>query len=313
MTTQALKSILVIENSIFWIDMLSAMATESFYIVDVAANRFCYVSQNDLFLCGHSVNDALALGDDFYKKIVYPDDWALWERMRKAVLLYLKTCGEKEEDIDYFSCTFRLQHKFSLVNNPLRKMIHHKIKPVWKDDELRYLICSIESVVTKETGNLRVYCNNRLIYEKYNFTTGRWKLIVIDPLTELEEIILTLSMQGENTKKIANYLCKGHHTIRNRIKALFKKLGVNTMQEAADLVIKHRMMCVSKKIISESEKLPVKTTRKKSQFSLCLDSMQRIQQALNFGYSIRQTAKQEHIAESSIRYWIKQGKLKIVK
>ena len=96
-----------------YLDMFSAIATESFYAVDAQMKQFYYIRPDDLFLCGYAVEDTLNLRGDFYSKIVYPDDLSLWTTMRKAVLQYLKDAEEEWGEIDYFSCTFRLQRTYT--------------------------------------------------------------------------------------------------------------------------------------------------------------------------------------------------------
>jgi len=296
-----------------YLDLLSSIVTESFYVIDVTANRFCYVSPNDLFLCGHSVDDALALGDNFYKKIVHPDDLLLWKKMFKAILLYLNDYEGKQDEVNYFSCTFRLQRKYSFFIRPLSQMVFHRIKPVWEDDKLRYLICSIGSSTANESGNLCMYNKDGLTYEKYNFTTNRWKRIVIEQLTEREKAILMLAKQGKSSKEIANDLCKGCCTIRNQIKILFQKLEVNSMQEAVDFAYNNHIIYYARQAMTEPEKLPIEAPCKRTPILFTSDRLQHIQQYLDDGLSIRQAAKQESVSESAIRYWIKQGKLTIVK
>ncbi len=75
---QSAVSIPELETSVFWIDMLSSIATESLYVLDVVESKIFFVQPDNLFLCGHSVDDALKQGYDFYKKIVHPDDLPLW-------------------------------------------------------------------------------------------------------------------------------------------------------------------------------------------------------------------------------------------
>ena len=129
---------------------------------------------------------------------------------------------------------------------------------------------------------------------------------MIEPLTEREKAILMLARQGNNSKEIASNLCRGHYTIRNQIKALFEKLNVNSMQEAIDFSYYHCLINASKQVLQK----PNKTSRKKIRILLTIDRLNRIQQNLDDGKSIRQAAKLEGVAESAIRYQIKQGKLK---
>jgi len=223
--------------------MFSSIAAESLYVLDVPRKQFCYVNPDDLLLCGFSVEDALRLGFEFYVKIVYPEDSSLLEDIRKAVFQYLTDFEEKRDEIDYFFCTFRLQRNYSFPTpHPLPQMVYHRMKHVWEDDELRYLICSVGSSTIKEAGNLRMHNKDGLTYEQYNFTTKRWKQKTKEPLTEREKAILMLAQQGKSSREIANDLCKGQNTIRNQIKPLFSKLKVHSMQEAIEVARYHCMI-----------------------------------------------------------------------
>jgi DNA-binding CsgD family transcriptional regulator len=223
-------------------DIFSSITTESVYVLDILQKRFCYVKPDDFFLCGYPAKDALKEGVEFYPKIVYPEDLPLWMAMYKAVLQYLKKFKEKRDEIDCFSCTFRLQRKYSFISRPLPQMIYHRMTPLWENDELHYLICSVGSSTIKEAGNLCMHNKDGLRYEEYNLITKRWEDKKKVQLTERERAILILAGQGESPKEIANDLCKGHNTIRNQIKALFAKLKVHSMQEAIEFASYHRLI-----------------------------------------------------------------------
>lgn len=217
------------------INMFSSVTTDSLYILDVLQKQFCYVKSDDFFLCGFSVGDVLRLGYDFYTKIVHPEDLSLWTDMRKAVLRYIKDFEEKKDEIDCFSCTFRLQRTCSFITRPLPQMVYHRMKPVWVNNELRYLVCSVASSTMNEAGNLRLHSKHGFTFEEYNFTTKRWKQNAKALLTERERTILMLARQGKSSVEIANYLCKGQNTIRNQIKPILSKLRVHSIIEACEL------------------------------------------------------------------------------
>jgi len=292
------------EQLIQYLDILPLIDSESVYVIDVSTNKFCYVSTNELFRCGYSVEEILKLGYDFYKEIVHPEDLRLWNKMRTAVLLNLKYFEEKKDEIDYISCTFRLQHKFSfLPSHPLPQMVYHRMQPFWKNEKIQYLICFIRTSATKKTGNLRIYYKDGLTYEEYNISTQRWKQKTIIPLTEREQAILMLAQQGKNSEEIADCLCKGRNTIRNQIKPLFAKLSVHSMREAVDFVYSHNMI-LSKKDIKWQH---IEMNHKRSRVLLQEGILLRIQQHLDNGKSNRQVAKLEGTTEGTIRYWIRKG------
>jgi DNA-binding CsgD family transcriptional regulator len=239
-----------LEDSAFtrYFDRSSSIAEESFYVLDIQQSRFCYVKSDDLFLCGLSAGEALRLGYDFYPQIVYPGDLSLWADMRKAVLQYLKDFEGEQDEIDYFSCTFRLQRKCSLLTRPFPQMVYHRMIPVWEGDEFRYLMCTVGCSAVKKAGNLRLYDKDGRTYKEYNFRTTSWKRKTKEPLTEREKVILMFAGQGKSSVETAGILCKGHNTIRNQIKALFVKLNVHSIQEALEFTRRHRMIRPNPKI-----------------------------------------------------------------
>lgn len=290
----------------FWMDTLSSVVSDPLYAIDVATRQFCYVSSNDLFLCGHPVEDALESGGDFYLKITHPNDLSLWKTMHKAVLLYLRDSEKKPDEVDYFSCTFRLQRKYSFLARPLLQGVCYRMKPVWEGSRLRYLICSVRTSTTREKGKLQMYNKDGSTYEEYNTTTQRWRKKTIEPLTERERAILMLAQQGKNSGEIAGILYKGRNTIRNQIKSLFAKLNTHSMQETVELACRHGMIYPKPDTPSPSFELGDKRKRR----PITQVKLQHIQHHLDEGKSIRQTAKLESTSESAIRYWVKQGKLK---
>jgi len=306
-----MESNTILDSTFFQhLDLLSSIATESFYVIDVTANRFCYISQNNHFLCGHFVEKAFIVGDGVWKEIVYPDDLQLWGKIRKAVLSFLKDFDNERDEIDHFSCTFRLQQKFSFSPRPLPQTILHRMKPIWTGTELHYLLCFVGSSTTKKSGNLHIHYKDGLTCKEYNTKTQRWKQKTMEPITERERAILMLARQGKSVKEIANDLHRGFHTVRNQITALFQKFKTNSIQETIDFAVNYRMLCVPKEVMKKNETFLLETTRKKRRILLTDDMLQRIQEYLDDGKSIRQAAKLEGIAESAIRYWINKRRLR---
>lgn len=288
-----------------YFSIFSSIITGSFYVWDIPQKRFCYIKSNDLFLCGHSVEEAMKQGCDFYSQIIHPEDQSLWINILESVQRYLKDLEEDRDKIDYFSCTFRLLRKYPFMPCPLPQMIYLRMKPVWVDAEPHYLVCTLESSALKEAGNLRLH-RTGYIYKEYKLTTQRWHSITPQALTERETAILMLADQGKNSREIAKTLCKGQNTIQNQIKALFAKLEVHSMQEAME-VVKHyykpQQATDSLEFSEETKPNPKKRT------SLTSKQIQYIQELLNKSKSIRQIAKMAGVTESAIRYWINKGLL----
>jgi DNA-binding CsgD family transcriptional regulator len=203
-----------------------------------------------------------------------------------------------------------MQQGYSFLSKPLSRMVYHRAKPVWINDQLRYFICSVVCSVEKETGNPRVYYKCGLSYEEYSFKTERWKHVKTERLTERERAILMLARQGRSSRELADTLYASYHTVRNQIGSLFLKLGVNSMLEAVVFAANRRMIFGQKQDKKKFGQLPVEPTCNRARVLFTADMLQRIQQALDNGLSIRKAARQEGIAEFAIRYWIRLGRLK---
>ena len=68
------------QESVFiqYCKLFSSIITDSFYVLDIVQKQFCYIKPDNLFLCDHSVEEAMRLGHDFYTQIIHPDDLPLW-------------------------------------------------------------------------------------------------------------------------------------------------------------------------------------------------------------------------------------------
>lgn len=232
------------QESVFiqYCKLFSSIITDSFYVLDIVQKQFCYIKPDNLFLCDHSVEEAMRLGHDFYTQIIHPDDLPLWTNILKIIPQYLNDRKDKWNEIDYFSCIFRLLRKYSFSSRFLSQMVYQRMKPICLNNQLRYLICIVGSSTHKETGNLLLHNKNISIYEEYNFITRRWKQQTRELLTEREKAILMLAQQGKSMIEIASDLCKGEYTIRNQIKVLYTKLEVHSMQEAIEFACAYRLL-----------------------------------------------------------------------
>lgn len=279
--------------------IISSIITDSFYVLDIVQKQFCYIKPDDLFLCGHSVEEAMTQGYDFYSQIIHPEDLPLWNNFLEIIPQYLKDLQGKQDTIDYISCTFRLIRNNSFMKDPLSQMVYQKMIPVWKNKKIGYLICSVESVAYKKNG-FYLHYKNSLTYEKYEPAVGSWSTHTMSFLNERERILLNLSRQGLNSNDISETLCRSKHTIQNQIKALFTKLDVHSMQEAVERANHCNLLYPYKEKKVGFPNETIHTSPQKIEKKL----MYEIQILLDKGKSIRSIASMIGIAESTIRSWI---------
>ena len=132
--------------------MFSAVITGSFYVLDISKKRFIYIKPDDLLLCGYSVKEAMKLNFDLFPLIIHPEDLSLWNNFLEIIPQHLQALHEKRNEIDHISCTVRLIRKNSYTKDPLSQVLYQRMIPVWKNEKISYLICSVESVAYKKNG-----------------------------------------------------------------------------------------------------------------------------------------------------------------
>lgn len=285
--------------------MFSVVITGSFYILDISKRRFIYVKPDDLFLCGYSVEEAMKLNLDLYSQIIHPEDLPLWNKFLEIIPQHLQTLQEKRNEIDHISCIFRLIRRNSFTKNPISQMVYQRMIPVWKNETISYLICSVENVSYKKNGFYLRYKNSPT-YEKYEPATGSWRTHTTIFLNEREQVLLILSQQGLSSNQIADTLCRSKHTIQNQIKSLFIKLDVHSMQDAVETANHCNLLQPYKeKKINFPDRAMYIPEKKIGKKLIC-----EIQILLDKGKSIRSIASIIGIAESTIRSWITKELLK---
>lgn len=282
-------------------DLMSSLTPGAFYVINTATGGFSYVAPNDLFLCGYPVEEALVMGINFHEKIMTSADFEQWEEIYKAVSSYLSECKEKSASIEYFSCILRLQRTYSFKKKPIPQMVTLRILPSWEDNT-HHLICSIRSSTAKAAGNFRLHHKCRQT-DIYCFRSKKWKCLAIKPLTEREQAILILSIQGKSAQEISDILHKSSKTIKTQINTLFQKLSVNSMREAIEFTSKHNMIYASLKKLTLNK-------QKRKRILFTSDLQQQIQGQIDTGIEVRAVAKMMKVNESTIRSWLKKGKLK---
>lgn len=279
--------------------MFSAVITGSFYVLDISKKRFIYIKPDDLLLCGYSVKEAMKLNFDLFPLIIHPEDLSLWNNFLEIIPQHLQALHEKRNEIDHISCTVRLIRKNSYTKDPLSQVLYQRMIPVWKNEKISYLICSVESVAYKKNG-FYLHYKNLLTYEKYEPAVGSWSTHTMSLLNERERILLNLSRQGLNSNEISETLCRSKHTIQNQIKALFVKLNVHSIQEAIERANHCNLLHPYKEKKIDFPNETIHSSPKKINKKL----MCEIQILLDKGKSIRSIASMVDIAESTIRSWI---------
>jgi DNA-binding CsgD family transcriptional regulator len=294
------------ENLQFYIECLASMSVESVYVIDFEKKCFNFVSNHSLFLCGHSQQEALRMGYDFYSDIIFPADLPRFIKIHRAILNRLLIADNDVYKINFFAFTLKIKEYPQFGRKKKYVTVYHKVKPIFVNRQIRYGICMLNiSVVNRSLDNLRVYYNDQF-FEEYSNKNCKWERYKLEYLTEQELIIVKLAMQGLSDKEIADECCMSCGSIKNIITKLLKKLRVKSMLQAVNIVTNNLMIFYSVGMDKDIRK----TKLKKRDYSvLTPERIEYFQKCLDNGQSISLIAKRGKISRTTVYRLIKSGKL----
>lgn len=211
------------------LDAVSRASNKSFYVVDYYKKNFFYVSSNSLFLSGHSADEVLKLGYNFYEKVVPPQDLEmLLEINQKGFFFYYQQLVEDR-------LKFTISYDFRLIQpNKHTIMINHKLTPIilTPEGDVWLALCVVGLSSQTKPGNVYVNQDGVLQRYDYSFRGKNWKEIETVALTEKEKHILQLSTQGITNEQIADLIFVDVNTVKFHKKKIFQKFHVKNIAEA---------------------------------------------------------------------------------
>jgi DNA-binding NarL/FixJ family response regulator len=279
------------------VNEFAPIINEGLYAIDFKLERFHYVPAYGFFLYGHSRDEVMNLGYEFYRTIVHPDDLPLLKKMYTIIL----NCIAKglPDDMNYFSLTFRVKD-YPQVNKKDYMMILLKLKPVFHGGEIRFGYCTVTISIMPEPGNLRMYYKSSANYTSYSLENWCGKICRVEPLSEEDRKILRYAKQGLKHEDIAEALCMAGSTLGRKISAIFQKLCVHNMEQAIVYATNHLL------ILHETPCTP-ESNNKKYHRKLTPEVVQHIQACLNNNQSVNSIAKEIGVSEKAIRKAINNG------
>ena len=290
-----------VEHYLELLNTLSDAFDETVYVVDFKQQCFRFVSGKGIFLCGHSSDEVLRLGYEFYPKVIHPKDYQLVARIHQVVLNYFSQPDLPLCDLAYMVFDFRLCE--------YKGRVSHKVMPLLVvNNQVLMAICIASRSASKKSGNLFAYCNGKEdVCYQYSFDDDLWKQEPMIKLTPNEWDILNVAKQELTGEEIADIFGASHQDLRNTLTSIYRKLKVRTRKQAEIFANNHRLTIEPDQ--NRNRKKPIeRPDGKKKRRTMTPEKLQRIQEALNKGESNRSIAKQEEVTEFMIRYAKKKGK-----
>ncbi|WP_299884004.1 LuxR C-terminal-related transcriptional regulator [uncultured Lacinutrix sp.] len=212
---------------------------KSIYIIDYESKGFEYVSENPLFLCGHTAEEVKEMGYAFYFKYVTKDDLDLLLKINNAGFEFYEKIPAQERKFHTISYDFHLKNqegKVILINQKLTPLFLTSDGKIWK------AICIISLSNEQNSGNIKIYKKGSDKIFKYDLEGEFWKTEEKIKLTNREKEVLLFSTRGYTINEIAEAIFVSPDTVKFHRRKLFDKLEVANISEAISFAINNKLI-----------------------------------------------------------------------
>lgn len=212
---------------------------ESVYVINYENMSFEYVSENPLFLCGHSSEEVLEMGYDFYFQNVPEEELKLLEQINEAGFdFFEKLPAETKKD-------YSITYDFHLINkNGKNILINHKLTPLFltSDHKMWKAMCIVSLAHRSQAGN--VFIKRQGSDEQWELEPekGIWRKSIKPTLSERELEVLRLHAQGLTINQIAEKIFVSPDTVKYYRRRIFERLSVSSIVEALAVAVNSKII-----------------------------------------------------------------------
>ncbi|OED43733.1 helix-turn-helix transcriptional regulator [Flavobacteriaceae bacterium (ex Bugula neritina AB1)] len=227
------------ENYLAPIMAFARTTYKSIYIIDYQEKGFEYVSDNPLFLCGHTSEEVKEMGYAFYFKYVVKKDLDLLLKINEVGFEFYDKIPLRERT------SYTITYDFHLKNQEGKTiLINQKLTPLYltSDGKIWKAICIVSLSAEQDSGNIKVYKQNDNKVVRYNLEGDFWKTEERTELTTREKEILRFSARGFTINEIAETIFVSPDTVKFHRKKLFEKLEVANIAEAISFATNNKLI-----------------------------------------------------------------------
>ncbi|WP_374461577.1 response regulator transcription factor [Chryseobacterium taeanense] len=227
-----------LNNYLQVIEAFSRVSYMSFYIIDYQNKNFEYVSDNPLFLCGHTAAEVKEMGYDFYFKYVKKEDLDLLLKINKLGFDFYEKIPVAERK------QYTISYDFHLLNQDKAILINHKLTPLFltKSGKIWKALCIVSISNNTESGNIKIFKNGTSEFWSYDTRENFWKNERKIKLTDREVDVLRYYAQGYTINEIADKIFVSPDTIKFHRRKLFDKMQVSNISEALSYVTNNKLL-----------------------------------------------------------------------
>lgn len=227
----------VLSTLVHTVDAFSRTTYQSCYLIDYYKQEFLYVSDNPLFLCGHTAEEVKKMGYGFYFEHVPEEELKMLVEINSSGFKFFDTF----DNVDKYQCS--ISYHFHLKSGSKSKLINHQLTPVLLTDEGKIWIgmCIVSLSSHKTAGHVEFHKKGCSNFWNYSFEGHRWKESEVVTLKEDELEVLRLSAAGLTMAEISDRMCRSLDTIKFYKRHAFEKLGVTNITEAVERASLHKL------------------------------------------------------------------------
>lgn len=211
----------------------------SIYVIDYQKKGFEYVSENPLFLCGHTGEEVQEMGYLFYFKYVLKQDLDLLLKINTVGFEFYDKIPATERKFHTISYDFHLKNqegKVILINQKLTPLFLTNDGKIWK------AICIVSLSNEQRSGNIKIFKKGDNKIFKYDLEGDFWKSEEKIELSDREKEVLSYSIRGFTINEIGEAIYVSPDTVKFHRRKLFDKLGVNNISEAVAFATNNKLI-----------------------------------------------------------------------
>ena len=216
-------------NYVEVIKAFTRTTNQSIYVIDYEKQGFEFVSENPLFLNGHTPEEVEEMGYDFYFKYVPEQDLQLLLKINSAGFAFFERLPLNDRKKYTISYDFQLK-----TNEGKLILVHQKLTPIFLNDEGKIwkAVCVVSLSSQKESGNIVIHKNGYNESFRYDLSKAIWRTEEKMELTDREKEVLQYSIRGYSINEIAEKVFLSPDTVKFHRKKMFEKMDVYNISEA---------------------------------------------------------------------------------
>lgn len=227
----------VLSTLIHTIEAFARITYQSVYLIDYYKQEFLYVSDNPLFLCGHTAKEVKELGYSFYLENVPEDEQEMLVELNRNGFKLFDSFDDAEKRQCYMS------YHFHLKSGNKSKLINHQLTPVLLTNEGKIWIamCVVSLSSHKTAGHVEFHKSGLKNYWQYSFDSHEWKKYDEVALKDDEIEVLRLSAAGLTMNEISDRMCRSVDSIKSYKRHAFEKLSVDNISGAISRAMQEKL------------------------------------------------------------------------